>query len=210
MTEAKKKKATDLYFRVKRLILFAEETTPEYKDYLQPPFELNRAFDHLNRALSVEQGIKVVDNSEEYIEDNLNKTLGHLYRAFFDVADWVAMNLREAVQTEYAGFSHECIQSVIPDYYKDLRPAVDKACKEIAAVRDGKDVSDLTTHELMERYEEILLGLFDDITKIKSKKGGVIDCEARVRGQRKKDIAWKIAIGLICAAAGALLKTLLG
>jgi len=200
--ESKKLKVTKLYLSVKDLAIFAEETTPDYKDFLQPTLEINRAFDHLNRASSVEQGIKEPEEPEAYIQDSLNKAIGHLYRAFFDVADWLSINLRESIIKEFSGFSHECIQAVIPEYYTEIVPTIEKVSKKIAVLRNDKDVVAPDADRQMDSYEEILKGLHEKITNVRAKKGGLIECEKRLERGKVKELIIKILLVLLGAIAG--------
>jgi len=125
MREDLERKATELYIRVKAMYIYAEETTPQFQNFLQPVFEINRGFDHLNRVKAVDLGITVVDKSEEYVVDNLHKAIGHFYRAFFDIVDWLSMDLRESVTEEFKDFSHTCIGKVMPEYYREIRPEIE-------------------------------------------------------------------------------------
>jgi len=201
---SKKLKVTELYLRVKDLALFAEETTPDYKSFLQPTLEINRAFDHFNRASSVELGIKTIEKPEAYIEDSLDKAIGHLYRAFFDVADWLSINLREAILKEFSDFSHKSIQAVIPEYYQEIIPSIERVSKEIAGLRNDKDVKATDTYSQMDAYEKILKELHEQITNVRGKKGGVVDCEKRLEREKLKKLIINILLIIMAAILGVL------
>ena len=199
-------KATKLYIRVKAMYIYAEETTAQFQDFLQPVFEINRGFDHLNRVKAVDLGITVVDKSEEYVVDNLNKAIGHFYRAFFDIVDWLSMNLRESVTEEFKDFSHTCIGKVMPEYYREIRPEIEEVSKEIARIRAKKDVGNPGTIALMEEYSDILEKLRAKIVKIVKKKPGLTDCEERLRKEQRNSRMWQILIALVGVTVGAALS----
>jgi hypothetical protein len=211
MTEDLERKVTELYLHVKRLFLLAEETSPGFTDFLQPVFELNRAFDHANRVKAVEFGLRDQDEDlpsesiEAYKKDNYRKAIGHLYRAFFDTVDWLSMNLREAIVSEFEGFSHESIQAVIPEYYSEVRPAVEKANQEIATLRAKKDVGNPGAVKLMEDYEKLVVDLRDRLKGLLAKKPGLIDYETRRARERSSDKRGRIFLAIVCAVGGALI-----
>ena len=165
-----RQKATDLYIRVKEKFLLAEETSEEFKDFLQPTFEINRAFDHLMRIDAVGLGLIDNDHPDEYIRGNLEKAIGHLYRAFFDIVDWLSLELRNEVIEEFGDFSHECIADVMPEYYSEVRPKVDELSEKIATIRSKKDVTDSGTIAVMEEYAELVQKFAEKVKVLKKKK----------------------------------------
>ena len=199
------KRAIGSYFRVKEMYLLAEETSPEFKDFLQPVFEINRGFDHLSRVMSVEFGLNEDTVSESYVDDNLHKAIGHFYRAFFDIADWLSVNLRGLVIEEFRGFSHECISQVTPEYYTDIRPRLERANQEIARIRTKKDVGNSGTVSLMEQYAEIINDLRQKITDITPKKPALIDCQERCKKRFWKNWGVQIATAFFIAITSCVL-----
>jgi hypothetical protein len=203
------RKALELYFRVKEMYIFAEETTPEFSDFLQPVFEINRGFDHLSRVIAIELGINKNKDPKAYTNENLNKAIGHFYRAFFDVSDWLAMNLRGSVIEEFEGFSHTCIAEVTPEYYSDIKPYLEESSTKIAKIRNKKDVGDSDTIALMENYVRVIDDLREKIVNIRKKKVGLIDCEERRKRENEQNqetnIRISIEVGILLVLIGYLL-----
>ncbi len=84
-------KIIKLYSTTKTLTLLAEEHEPEeWKKFLQPAMEEGYALAHIMRSKAAELGFSEdlgPNNKQRYIEKNLDKAIGHFYRAFFDTAD---------------------------------------------------------------------------------------------------------------------------
>ncbi|MCX5632834.1 MAG: hypothetical protein NTW93_04045 [Phycisphaerae bacterium] len=129
-----------IYQETKKLLLWAEEhEIKKWKTFTQPLLEHRSALDHICRALACEVGI--LSPNEDYYKKNLDKAKGHIYRAFFDVADWFSVVLRDNITDMLDDFDTDCITAAIPDYYSIIRPDIENITQEIAAIRDGKDIS---------------------------------------------------------------------
>jgi len=197
-----------VYFEAKALMLYAEETDglPDLKEYLQPTLELRSASDHLMRAHAAELGNND-EKGEAYVKDNLEKSLGHAYRAFFDVADWLAINLRELIASTLSGHSKECIHAALPDYYAEIRPGIDQISDDIAGIRGKKDVSN---PELLPQYKE-KLGQLDAYRKvIASRLGAIVECEAQRSREDTQAKTFAVILATFSALVGGLAGYLMG
>ena len=141
MCDALWQRILTVYSQYKSLQLTASEIDADgFREYVQPFLEIRSATDHIMRARAAELGFKT--NCEpEYVRDCYKKALGHTYRALFDVADWLAVVLRERITHALRPYSRACITAVLPTYYTTLRPQVEKISMEIAKLRDSKDSS---------------------------------------------------------------------
>jgi len=203
--ECKFRKIAALFEKVKVLSLYTQETDPTFKDFIQPIDEVNRAFDHLARALNT----KDASRDETYVNKNLDKCLSHLYRAFFDVADWTSFILRERIIKELDGYSHDCIQSVIPEYYQSIRPKLEFLNTSIATVRTKKDIAANDLLHLTIEYEEIINELDGYVQVIVQRKTSLDDYEGRCAKKEagKRRFTWVVAV--IAAIVGAGIAFLL-
>jgi len=109
------KQITQLYGKVKELIIFCEENHEEFKSNLHVVKELRDAFDHLMRVFAVKLDIKK-EKDENYIQINLDKVFGHVYRAGYDTLDYATLILRDKINKEVINFSSSAIQSAIPTH----------------------------------------------------------------------------------------------
>jgi hypothetical protein len=203
------KKVVELYLRVKKIMIIAEETAEEdFKTFLQPHFELNRAFDHLNRVKAAEFKLTedTIPTIEKYIEDNYSKAIGHLYRAFFDVTDWLSMKIRKSITDTLQGYSNECINTVVPNYYSNIKPKIYQISNDIASIRNQKDIGNLGTRGLMAKYEKIIYELNDEANKIKSATGALEEYAKR----EKKEKSWNEIYDIKKIILAALITLLLG
>lgn len=151
----------DVYFFVKELLLYNEVIDPE--GYTSPQIlnELRNAYDHINRALKKKLNPDNPDSTksdEEYVSQNLDKAIGHVYRACYDALDWLSLNVREEIQESLAPYSHETINTVIPNYYSGLRKEIINYEEKISQLRANKDIASLDQNSLVE-YTEIVKNL---------------------------------------------------
>lgn len=137
-------KIIKLYSTTKTLTILAEEHEPEeWKKFLQPAMEEGYALAHIMRAKAAKLGFSEdlePDSKPGYIEKNLDKAIGHFYRAFFDTADWLSVIMRQKIINALKTYDNICITSVMPEYYQTIRPNIEKINSEIAKIREDKDI----------------------------------------------------------------------
>ena len=136
------RKLTDLYTQAKSLILYSEEIDPTARSNIQVIKELRDANDHLMRVLAARLStVPPKDSSEvDYCEKNLDKAIGHVYRAAFDSLDGTVMSLREKVTEVLSDYPLDAIKTVLPNYW-ELRTKLDVLTTDVAAHRAAKDVA---------------------------------------------------------------------
>ncbi len=210
----------EVYLHTKALILDAEEFDVGFRSFLQPKLELVNALEHIMRIEArklriLESGRKdepPADGVSGYTQGNVDKALGHVYRAFFDTADWFAIRIREKIQQGMSGYSHVCISTVAPEYYRVIRPKLEQAAKDIAAIRKNKDVSGDDILEEVERYTEVLRELREYSDGIDRMIPSLQEYQEKEAGAEKKEWQEKVyfvLVGAGLATLGALLLKLL-
>jgi hypothetical protein len=193
-----------IHNHAKVMFIVAEERDLTHSTYIQPISELKNALDHIVRAKSAELGINgnPENSGEEYINQCIEKAIGHAYRAFFDSADWLSVSLRDRIESVLAGYSSDCIKTVIPDYYSKYKPRADKICCEIAKIRNGKDVSkgkDLLDE--VEKYRVVVEELIDIDEKISNSISSLIDLKNKSRREKILQLLLAASIGACFTAA---------
>ncbi len=184
--ETEKIKETLLVYRfVKELILFNEELDPTSNTFPQVLNELRNAYDHFNRVLAVKLNIDTTKKSG-YEHKSLDKALGHIYRATWDNLDWLNINIREIITKELAPFSHDTINTVIPEYYRDIRPKMEAYLREVSSLRNKKDIESMK-HNLVEDYTKIVENLKDYSNIIIDRKSSLIEYESKRKDDRIKE-----------------------
>lgn len=135
------RKLAELYIQAKGLILYSEEIDPESRSNLQVIKELRDANDHLMRVVAARLADNPPSGSKEanYCPRNLDKAIGHVYRAAFDALDGTILSLREKVAKILETYPQEVIKDVIPEYWK-IRVSLDELTSRIATNRATKDV----------------------------------------------------------------------
>jgi hypothetical protein len=204
---AKVKETVELYLFVKELIIFNETIDPESNTFPQVINELKNAYDHFNRVLAAKLDLKTGIDST-YTINNLDKALGHIYRACYDALDWLSINVTEDVRKELECHSNEAIKVVIPDYYSDLRPALLKYEKQITDLRAEKDVSHINS-DSMNEYATIVKDLTDIRQEIIDRKSSLVEYDMKHKKENRISDAKKIIFGIVIALVVALLKVAL-
>ena len=205
----------EIHQHTKDLMLRAEEFDSGLRTFIQPSREMRDELEHIIRAKAAELGIGKGGDAA-YITANLRKALGHGYRAFFDVADWLGMMIRKKVRELASEYSSACLREVIPNYYCEIRPNLEQIGKEIAEIRAHKDISrNSDILEEVSHYKNQLDNLqtiyIDMLSKEPSlqeysvkegseSKAGEARELVKIRSSRIWDIGIGIVAGLVVAA----------
>jgi len=159
-----------MYGRIKHYMLKAEEFGLKHKTYLQPRLELYQAFDHIMSEYFLEQ----LDDKT----GSLDGAMKHMYTAFFDIADWTINEIRRLVFMDLERFSPDVIKTAIPEYYSEIRPALDELVDKITEIREGKTFEKL---ESVDEYAELLDKAYEYIKKIRRSQGSLIELRKKNR-----------------------------
>ena len=88
-----------LHSTIKGMILYTEEISG--RTNAQELLEIRDAFDHFLRVVKVELDGNA---NTEYEVENLDKAIGHLCRAGYDVLDWTSLVLRQKMENRVKMF----------------------------------------------------------------------------------------------------------
>lgn len=135
----------------KFFLLKAEEIDPRHQFFYPPLIQQRDALDHIMRAafarLYPEEYSSLSDKDrdresdpDKYAERQLDKALGHAYRAMFDAGDWLGIIYRERVRELMAAYSVETINKVLPEFRPKVEPRIEAIGLETAALRGTKDI----------------------------------------------------------------------
>jgi hypothetical protein len=115
--KSKIEKLVKLYINAKALILLTEEIDPNSQSNLQIIKELRDAFDHLMQVFYRKYEKKSGGAYDQNFEtENLEKAIGHVYRAAFDALDGTVISLKESIANALSAFPVEVIIEVMPEY----------------------------------------------------------------------------------------------
>ena len=196
---------TTLYATVKKWMLYAEEIHPEKKTFIQPINEIKNAFDHLMRVFASKLELKSTDAT--YIAINLDKAFAHIYRATYDLLDYISIYLRKKISDELDRISPEALTKIFSEYYKEIKPYIESKSSEISNLRANKDIADPNIDDL-QKYVEIIERMKTYLDKIVEIKPSLIDYEERkkkeVRQSKFLEILIYIAIAIVSGVIGAI------
>lgn len=193
------RRVVEIHNRTKARLIYCEEAEVEHKTFLQPRNELCNALEHIIRAKAHELGLgSAVGVGPDYEIDSLDKALGHEFRAFYDVCDWLSIILREEIARDLGRYSPEVIQKVIPEYYTTIRPKLDGIPGRIAALRAKKDIKAEILNEVLE-YDRVL----DELMQFRQELAPKIpSLEELQKGERRGKWAnWTNAVLLLVLGA---------
>ena len=199
------KEIIELYSISKDIMIYAEEVGGE--TFILVTVELRHAFDHLMRVFAFKLGFKQA--SDDYAVENLIPAYRHLYRAAYNLLDYLSIYFRDKVQDEMKSFSGETLQEIFPEYYKEIKPYfVVEAPTEISKLRIEKDIGKRNENDL-NKYTEIVerfKSYYGEIIKINP---NLIEYEKKTRDKNKKSRLWQLLIPIITAIIGAVIGWML-
>ena len=177
----------EIYARTKYLMLKAEEF-PGYEAYLQPRLELYNAFDNFMVAYQ--------DANESGTDIDLSSTVKRIYTAFFDIADWLNIRIKKIIVEELGKHDPEDISRAIPEYYNEIRPALDRITDEVSTIRANKAREKA---DEVEKYVQLMEQSLGYLATIRSAKSSLSELK-RKRRLKSPWIAYILAFIAIVVA----------
>lgn len=162
--DSKLKEIIKLHNITKYYILLGEEIDSNFNSYIQPVKEFRDSYEHILRIFKKALFENTIE--DEYVEAQIQKALGHEYRAFFDVADWFSMICRDAAYDAIINKKNS-IDKIIekwPEYPKCVR-ILEGSGKQIADIRNEKDV--WKASEIVNDYQRIMQELYQAMMYVK-------------------------------------------
>ena len=146
-----------IHLLTKHYLLLAESLSIKSETFLQPMKEHRDAYDHIIRVYAAKLGLKEASN-DQYVLSNMNKALGHEYRAFFDTADWLTIIIKEQIISKLEEIKKEDLYQLLQNSdlnYNDFKQTLIKLPSDITQIRERKDISNLST-DVVHSYKELL------------------------------------------------------
>lgn len=152
-----------VYNKQKELCILSEEYDNELCTFVQPIKEQKDSLDHITRAYKdYYDGIAGKNSTDKHIEDNLDKALGHIFRAYYDTADFLSIVIRRTLSMHLQQFTYKQIITVWREY-EDARRWLVTFPTLIAGLRNNKGI-DSSFHDIKEKvdaYYEPIEHLFE-------------------------------------------------
>lgn len=195
-------KLDKLYQDVKSIILYSEEIDPTSSCNLQIIKELRDAFDHLMTVIHSHLVDQTIETDEINSRSNIDKAIGHVYRAGFDACDGTIISLKDLIEREFNKYHYDVIMEVIKDYW-DIRKSIHQVIANVSMHRSKKDIGEASDEALSAYIED--MGILGDIyAKLLEYGPALEECKRRLR--RKN--AWQIVEKFIYLVLGAILGTI--
>ena len=206
-------KALGLYGNLKQLLTLCEELGEEFKTFIHPMKEMRDALDHIMRAEDARRNHPQSQSSEiqAYSVTQMDKAVGHLYRGFFDAADWLALKLRQEVGRITRGYDNECLMAVLPEYYSKFTVDLRRVEKKIARMRSEKDIAKTNGAiiEEVDQYRQTINELLEIHDKVSSAVPALQEFKTKQDQSRRDARTWdfktKLAVAVVSPLAAALI-----
>lgn len=148
-----------VYAATKRLLILSEEKLQSMKLYPAPLLEHRDALDHI---MSYSKIVAESGLCESAIHELANAKQ-HEIRAFYDVADYICISIRQEISDTLNVLSKRQISAVWPEY-RDVRAQAIEISSQIAEIRNGtrESVHTIPIYEkavdaMFEIYKQYLL-----------------------------------------------------
>lgn len=126
----------------KEIFILSEELSIGLSEFIQPIKEHRDAYEHIMRVQTKLYSLDSFTNDDKtYIFTNVQKALGHEYRAFFDSADFICITVRNEISKYLKPFELFQIIEFWPNY-PEAKKKIVSASENIAKIRTKKDVGD--------------------------------------------------------------------
>ncbi|MGV8108261.1 MAG: hypothetical protein AB2L10_02330 [Methanospirillum sp.] len=193
----------------------------EDNSFIPPINEIKDSFDHLMRVFGVKCGFK--EKNGNYIQENLDAVFRHVYRATYDLLDYIRIYQKQIIYRKMEGFSRETIVTVFPDYYPTIIPEVEQCLTKIPILKGDKDIGDPDIEKVKE-FVSITEKLHEICSLIDQKYPALIEYESKKQSEEQvkevkqeefqimgHKIAYKSAIvgGIIGSGIGAIIAFVL-
>ena len=140
------------YSASKQLYIDAEEKLSRMNIFLAPLLEHRDALDHIMRFYEYTHDGKLTEDALK----ELANARSHEMRAYFDVADFICIGIREEISAGLDALSGWQIKRVWKDYIK-VREEVSSISDDIAAIRKGR----VDTLTYIDQYAKVIKRLFE-------------------------------------------------
>lgn len=136
----------------------------------------------------------------------------HLYRATFDLLDFIRFLQKERIYESVKDFSRETLVKVFPEYYNTIVPEIESAMQKIPRYKSEKDIGNPNL-ESVKGYVEIIEGTKTHFAKINERMPSLVDYENRMKREEQqkemKQYAIYGIIAIVAAAIGAIISYLI-
>jgi len=185
--DAKLSELISLYDKVKKYIIASEKASAENKLSIPAINELRNAFDHHMRASAIRLQVRRVPEESgmsemAYCTSNIDKAVGHIYRAGYDALDVISLCLMTDIKKIVESVSRTTLVADFAGYSQEIRIPLETAMSTCDAAKLSKDVKENGAGQAhFSRYESAI----QELTAIKEKLYGRLPELNAVEAERK-------------------------
>jgi hypothetical protein len=194
---AQLKEITELYMITKDLILYSEELN-NLESFMPPINEIKDAYDHIMRVTAVKFSLNDRQDGE-YVKRNLEKVFSHIYRATFELFDYIRIYQKDAIDKKLSDVSKDAFVDVFPDYYRTIKPRLEELINQIPIYKKDKDIGDPNL-TVVKKYHAAIMEIRGYIQMIDSLKSSLVEYDVKRRDEQLKS-NWTTFILLVVSAA---------
>lgn len=152
------KELYSVYFENRKLYIQAEELSVNMNMYIAPLVEHRDAFDHLMRCFQ-----KVDEGNDEYVKE-IEKALDHELRAYYDIADYICINIRDYIANVLNSMRVKDIKKIWTEYESKKRELFDISM-DIASIRNARRSSIESVYKYRDEVIPHLFRIYEDFIK---------------------------------------------
>jgi len=188
------------YIKTKELVSKAEEIDYNSGANIQINKEFRDALSHLIRVLGdilLTKG-KKKKKEPDYYAANIDKAIGHIYRAGYDAIDGIAISLRENINL-ISRFSSSVITHVIPNYAEKIAK-LDSFHESLIRHKENKDIGNGSSKAFRDCIKEM--------NEIKSSMTGIyksIPIMQDIQDEKNNDKKFTIFQGILLTTGGVII-----
>ncbi len=193
------------YIKTKELVSKAEDIDRNSGANIQINKEFRDALSHLVRILGdilLVNGKKKKQESDYYAV-NIDKAIGHIYRAGYDAIDGIAISLRENINI-LSQFHASVITQVIPDYAEKIE-RLDLFHESLVKHKQNKDIGNGSSKAFKECIKEM-----DDIKSSMLGLNKAISMIREIQDEINKDKRFTLFQGIVLTILGAIFGAIVG
>ena len=202
----------DFHPTVKGLVARCELTDPGQRAPIAAVAELRSALDHIMRAHRVMYGLvdeqEILDHKDvpsvyEYCRINIDKGLGHLYRAGYDAYDLLCLRMNQDIHTMLVDRETDVLYAVVPEY-ASLKASLDELRETtLAGLKVDKDVEGASQEKsVYDRYEEAMNTLSHVRDTLQAYIEQVLEYEEEMRHRDRSGVVIQVLIAVVFLLLG--------
>lgn len=147
-----------VYFENRKLYIQAEELSINMNMYIAPLVEHRDALDHLMRCF------EKLDKGDSSFSKEIENALGHELRSYYDIADYICINIREYISDTLNHMRPKDIKKIWVEYECKKREVFEISV-EIAKIRNERRATIESVFKYRDNVMPRLFGIYEDFIK---------------------------------------------